>query len=137
MVSEDLEALVIGKTFRVPAPAGPAGNGEAAARQFDVALMSAGFKCSGALLEHLSGLDSAVVTGTAVRVLATVRRLAGDHVQHITDLMAAKAGRVTAYEPGCVLGEDPVTFVGLEQPEGLPYGSEVFTLNRLRELVPA
>ena len=83
--------------------------------------MSAGFKCSGALLEHLSGLDSAVVTGTAVRVLATVRLLAGDHVQHITDLMAAKSGRVTAYEPGCVLGEDPVTFVGLkEQPEGLP-----------------
>lgn len=83
MVSENLEALVIGKTFRVPAPAGPAGDGEAAARQFDVALMSAGFKCSGALLEHLSGLDPAAVTGTAARVLATVRELAGDHVQHV------------------------------------------------------
>jgi hypothetical protein len=82
VVSEDLQALVIGKTFRVPAPAGPSGNGEAAARQFDVALMSAGFKCSGALLEHLSDLDSAAVIDTAVRVLATVRRLAGDHVQH-------------------------------------------------------
>ena len=82
MVSENLEGLVIEKTFRVPAPAGRAGKGEAAGRQFDVVLMSAGFKCSGGLLEHLSGLDSAVVIDTAVRVLATVRRLAGDHVQH-------------------------------------------------------
>jgi hypothetical protein len=47
MVSENLEALVIEKTFRVPAPAGPPGDGQAAARQFDVVLMSAGFKCSG------------------------------------------------------------------------------------------
>ena len=39
-------------------------------------------------------------------------------VSYITDLMAAKAGRVTAYEPGCALGEEPVTFVGLEQPGG-------------------
>ena len=82
MVSENLEALVIEKRFRVPAPAGPAGDGEAAARQFDVVLMSAGFKCSGELLAHLSGLDSAAVIDVAVRVLATVRRLAGSHVQH-------------------------------------------------------
>ena len=40
-MSENLEALVIEKTFRVPAPAGPTGNGEAAARQFDVVLTSA------------------------------------------------------------------------------------------------
>jgi hypothetical protein len=58
-------------------------------------------------------------------------------VSYITDLMARKGGRVTAYQPGCALGADPVTFVGLEQPDGLPEGSEVFTLNRLRELVPA
>jgi hypothetical protein len=82
VVSENLEALVIEKTLRVPAPAGRAGKGEAAGRQFDVVLMSAGFKCSARLLEHLSGLDPAVVIDTAVRVLATVRRLAGDHVQH-------------------------------------------------------
>ena len=81
-MSERIQALVIEKTLRVPAPAGPAGDGAAAARQFDVVLMSAGFKCSRALLEHLSGLDSAAVIDTAVRVLATVRRLAGDHVRH-------------------------------------------------------
>ena len=58
-------------------------------------------------------------------------------VSYITDLMAAKASRITEYKPGCVLGPDPVTFIGLEQPEELPEGSTVFTLNRLRELVPA
>ena len=40
MLSKNLEGLVIEKTFRVPAPAGEAGLGEAAARQFDVVLMS-------------------------------------------------------------------------------------------------
>jgi hypothetical protein len=58
-------------------------------------------------------------------------------VSYITDLMAAKASRIIEYKPGCVLGPDPVTFIGLEQPEELPEGSTVFTLNRLRELVPA
>jgi len=38
VVSENLEAFVIEKTLRVPAPVGPAGNGETAARQFDVVL---------------------------------------------------------------------------------------------------
>jgi stress response protein SCP2 len=75
-----------------------------------------------------------VTTGQLTRAIVERDYL---RVSYITGLMAAKAGRVTAYEPGCVLGEDPVTFVGLEQPEGLPAGSEVFTLNRLRELVPA
>lgn len=83
-MTENLEALVIGKTFRVPAPAGPAGDGAAAARQLDVVLMSAGFKCSRALLEHLSGLSTETVIDTGVQVLAAVRRLTGDHVRHNT-----------------------------------------------------
>ncbi|HEU5388279.1 MAG TPA: TerD family protein [Streptosporangiaceae bacterium] len=32
---------------------------------------------------------------------------------------------------------DPVTYIGLERPEGLPDGSEVFTLDRLGDLIPA
>jgi hypothetical protein len=32
---------------------------------------------------------------------------------------------------------EPVTYIGLEQPEGLPEGSEVFTLDRLTDLIPA
>ncbi|HET9974617.1 MAG TPA: hypothetical protein VFQ68_40740 [Streptosporangiaceae bacterium] len=31
----------------------------------------------------------------------------------------------------------PVTWIGLEQPERLPAGSEVFTLDRLGDLIPA
>ncbi|MFG2563039.1 hypothetical protein [Streptomyces sp. NPDC048496] len=77
-----LEPTVIRHTYRIPAPAGPAGQGGAAARQFDAALMSVGFKLSANLLEHLSGLAEETVVDTAVRTLDTVREMAGDHVQH-------------------------------------------------------
>ncbi|MFF9854007.1 hypothetical protein [Streptomyces litmocidini] len=77
-----LEHLVVRHTRRLPSPAGPAGDGAAAARRFDAALMSVGFKLSGELLERLSGLAEATVVETAVRTLATVRELVGDHVRH-------------------------------------------------------
>lgn len=77
-----LEALVVRKTLRVPACDGPPGDGDTAARQFDAVLMSAGFKCSRGLMEHLSALEPGVVIDAAVRVLAVVRELAGDHAQH-------------------------------------------------------
>ncbi len=32
--------------------------------------------------------------------------------------------------------DEPVTFIGIEAPEGLPEGSEVYTLDRLGELIP-
>jgi hypothetical protein len=32
--------------------------------------------------------------------------------------------------------DEPVTFVGLDAPEGLPEGSEIYTLDRLGELIP-
>ena len=77
-----IDARIIRRTLRVPAPSGPAGDGGAAARQFDAALLSVGFKASGELLEHLSALEAAVVIDTAVRTLDAVRRLVGDHVEH-------------------------------------------------------
>jgi hypothetical protein len=77
-----LEALIIQKTLRVPAVAGPVGDGATAARQFDAALLSVGFKASGDLLTHLSALDPGTVIDTAVTALAAVRRLVGDHVEH-------------------------------------------------------
>lgn len=77
-----LDALIIQKTLRVPAPTGPAGDGAAAARQFDAALLSVGFKASRELMAHLSALEPAAVIDTAVPVLAAVRRLVGDHVEH-------------------------------------------------------
>ncbi|MBW6438602.1 hypothetical protein KZ829_33235 [Actinoplanes hulinensis] len=33
--------------------------------------------------------------------------------------------------------DEPVTFIGIHAPEGLPAGSEVYTLDRLAELIPA
>ncbi|GAA0840206.1 hypothetical protein ACFQVD_34595 [Streptosporangium amethystogenes subsp. fukuiense] len=82
---ENLESLVIARRLRVPVDAPDAfapGRGETAARQLDAALLSVGFKCSAALLEHLTRLPGETVSDLGVRVLATVRGLVGDHVQH-------------------------------------------------------
>ncbi|WP_228819250.1 TerD family protein [Nocardia transvalensis] len=78
----DIEDLVIRRTLRLPAPEGTPGAGAVAARQFDAALMSVGFKLSDSLFTHLSTLSEGTVIDTAVRVLAIVRRMVGDHVQH-------------------------------------------------------
>jgi hypothetical protein len=77
-----LEPLVIRHTHRLPSPAGSVGEGAVAARQFDAALMSVGFKLSAPLLERLSGLSEDTVVDTAVRTLGTVREMVGDHVRH-------------------------------------------------------
>ncbi|MGW9214282.1 hypothetical protein ACWGR4_45975 [Embleya sp. NPDC055664] len=96
MTHSDFEYLVVRHRHRVPVPtaaraevataeatrAGAARQGAAAARQFDAALMSAGFKASAELLERLSGLDEATVVGIGARTLATVREMVGDHVAH-------------------------------------------------------
>ncbi|MDQ1043316.1 hypothetical protein [Streptomyces sp. V4I2] len=79
---ESLEPLVVRHTHRLPSPTGPAGEGEVAARQFDAALMSVGFKLSAPLLRQLSGLSEDTVVDTAVRTLRTVREMVGDHVGH-------------------------------------------------------
>ncbi|MFE6619840.1 hypothetical protein [Streptomyces sp. NPDC057740] len=77
-----LEPLVIRHAHRLPSPTGPVGEGAVAARQFDAALMSVGFKLSAELLTRLSGLSEGTVVDTAVRTLDTVRELVGDHVRH-------------------------------------------------------
>ncbi|MFJ3159858.1 hypothetical protein [Streptomyces kanasensis] len=91
---DTLEQLVVRHTHRVPLPAeavgravsaaaaDPGGQGAVAARQFDTALMSVGFKLSARLLEHVSGLSEGAVLDTAVRTLRTVRQMVGDHVEH-------------------------------------------------------
>ncbi|MCO6003402.1 TerD family protein [Actinoallomurus purpureus] len=77
-----LDIRIIQKTLRVPETAAPEGDGRAVARQLDAALLNAGFKASGELLDHLSRLDAGVVMDTGVRVLAAVREIVGDHLQH-------------------------------------------------------
>ncbi|MEU6863534.1 hypothetical protein ABZ924_09705 [Streptomyces sp. NPDC046876] len=81
-MAHPLESLVIRHTHRLPVPSGPAGRGDVAARQFDAALLSVGFKLSAELLERLSGLDGETVLQTASRTLDTVRAMVGDHVRH-------------------------------------------------------
>ncbi|MGW0843923.1 TerD family protein [Streptomyces sp. NPDC002787] len=81
-MAQSLESLVIRHTHRLPAPRGAAGEGATAARQFDTALMSVGFKLSTDLLARLSGLSAAAVVHTATRTLRTVREMVGDHVRH-------------------------------------------------------
>ncbi|WP_200881228.1 TerD family protein [Nocardia otitidiscaviarum] len=77
-----IDELVVRRTLRVPAPAGVAGDGSVATRQFDAVLMSVGFKLSEELFDRLSALSAGVVIDTAVSVLAAVRGMVGDHVQH-------------------------------------------------------
>lgn len=77
-----LEPLVIRHTLRLPSPTAPAGEGGTAARQFDAALLSVGFKLSADLLERLSGLSEGTVVALAARTLGAVREMAGDHVRH-------------------------------------------------------
>ncbi|MFE2865144.1 hypothetical protein [Embleya sp. NPDC059259] len=81
-MAHTLEALVVRHAHRVPLPAGPTGQGDVAARQFDAALMSVGFKLSGDLLERLSGLAEETVVEIAARTLPTARAMVGDHVRH-------------------------------------------------------
>jgi hypothetical protein len=77
-----LEKLIIQKTLRVPASAGPAGDGTPVARQLDAALLGVGFTASRALLAHVGGLATGPALDLASTVVSAVRELVGDHVQH-------------------------------------------------------
>ena len=55
-------------------------------------------------------------------------------VGYLADLWRRKGSLVT---PEADLGGEPVTWIGIEQPEGLPEGSEVYALDRLGDLIPA
>ncbi|MFD3588205.1 hypothetical protein [Streptomyces sp. NPDC058683] len=81
-MAHSFESLVIRHTHRLSSPQGSAGEGAVAARQFDAALASVGFKLSAELLERLSGLSEAAVVHTARRTLRTVSEMVGDHVRH-------------------------------------------------------
>ncbi|KWV34301.1 hypothetical protein [Micromonospora rifamycinica] len=69
---------------------------------------------------------------TADRVRALVRRRYLT-VSYLVDRWRERA-EVTTWNGR--LPDEPVTFVGIEAPEGLPDGSETFTLDRLGELIP-
>ncbi len=69
-------------------------------------------------------------------LVSTISRRRYLTMRYLVELMGDRAQRVTRWREGLELG-GPVTFVGLVRPDGLPAGSEVFTLDRFNALVPA
>jgi hypothetical protein len=54
---------------------------------------------------------------------------------YLVDLLSVKAGSVTMLKPGMKF-EEPVAFLGLDRPDGLPEGSTVITRDKLNQLIP-
>ncbi|CAL9634661.1 hypothetical protein [Streptomyces sp. enrichment culture] len=79
------------------------------------------------------------VEGNSLSVGALVRA-ALEHesltVRHLVDLLAERAASVTVWD-GTGLPEGPVTFLGLDRPEGLHPDSRVFTPRNLHDAIPA
>ncbi|RKS10095.1 hypothetical protein DFP74_5847 [Nocardiopsis sp. Huas11] len=77
-----LHSEIVKRTLRVPEPSGKPGDGAAAARRFDAALLTVGYACSTDLLRHLAALRPEDVVAAAGPVLSAVREAVGDHVEH-------------------------------------------------------
>jgi hypothetical protein len=74
--------------------------------------------------------DNTFTTADRVRALLERRYLT---VSYLVDLWRARTEVITWDGR---LPDEPVTFLGVEAPEGLPEGSEAYTLGRLGELIP-
>ncbi|GAB3719588.1 TerD family protein [Nocardiopsis oceani] len=73
---------IIQRTLRVPEPIGAPGDGSAATRQLDAALLTAGFALSGELRSRIEVLSDEDVHRVARQVMDAVRELAGAHARH-------------------------------------------------------
>ncbi|MEV4641179.1 hypothetical protein AB0J80_27940 [Actinoplanes sp. NPDC049548] len=74
--------------------------------------------------------DNTFTTADRVRALMERRYLT---ISYLVDLWRERTD-VNTWDGR--LPDEPVTFLGLEAPEGLPEGSEAYTLDRLGELIP-
>jgi hypothetical protein len=74
--------------------------------------------------------ENTFTTADRVRALVERRYLT---MFYLVDRLAARHD-VVAWDGQ--VPDEPVTFVGIEAPDGLPDGSEVYTLDRLSELMP-
>lgn len=74
--------------------------------------------------------ENTFTTAHRVRALVERRYLT---VSYLLDRWRARTG-VTMRDGGPPDG--PVTWIGIEAPDGLPEGSETYTLDRLGELIP-
>lgn len=57
-------------------------------------------------------------------------------VRYLTDLMAGAATSTTVWD-GKSVPEHPVTYIGLQRPDGLHPRSRILTPENLRDLIPA
>ncbi|MFJ6567478.1 TerD family protein [Streptomyces sp. NPDC091292] len=89
---------------------------------------------------YLKGTPSANrVEGNRVSVATLLRPLVERDaltVRYLTDLMADGATATSLWD-GATVPDGPVTYVGMERPEGLHPDSRVVTLENLRDLIPA
>ena len=135
VTTSQLEALILAMTRRVVVTGDP-GDGAAAARQFDVVAMCAGFKCSRELLERLSQTEPGRVIDIATAALEVVREQAGDHVRHNTYFIdfPANVPDTEKFWAECLREAllDPVTAGRVEAgPVVRPGGRVGFALNLL------
>lgn len=79
------------------------------------------------------GLAVNMVETNKLSTTLLVRSILGRRYLTVGDLVAL-SGPYELYDGQGFDG--PVTYLGIERPDGLPEGSEVITLNRLAELVP-
>ncbi|MFE0190102.1 hypothetical protein ACFW0T_19010, partial [Streptomyces sp. NPDC058989] len=78
------------------------------------------------------------VEGNRVSVAALLRGIVEREqltVRYLTDLMAGGTTTVTLWD-GRTVPDGPVTYIGLERPDGLPDGSRILTPENLRDLIP-
>ncbi|WP_033343100.1 TerD family protein [Catenuloplanes japonicus] len=75
--------------------------------------------------------DTTFTTADRVRAIAARRYLT---VSYLVDLWSAAGTEVHPWDGR--LPDAPVTFLGLTAPDGLPEGSDAYTLDRLGELIP-
>ncbi|MEU9608475.1 hypothetical protein [Streptomyces sp. NPDC048057] len=89
---------------------------------------------------HLKGNpNSNRVEGNRVSVATLVRAMVERQqltVRYLTDLMADRATATTLWD-GTTLPEGPVTYIGLERPDGLHPDSRIITPKNLRDVIPA
>jgi len=124
-----LDAQIIRRTLRVPAPTGAAGDGAVVVRQLDAVLLGVGFACSRELLDHLSGLHPDAAIDAAVTIVGAVRELVGDHVAHNTYFRDFPSGvpDTMAFWADCVIealvaGDQSAFRRGSFNLPGLSYG---------------
>ncbi|MFE6410041.1 hypothetical protein ACFVOR_24270 [Streptomyces sp. NPDC057837] len=88
---------------------------------------------------YLRGISSANrVEENQLSVSKVTRALVEREYLTVRYLVGLMSDDATAVEPwdGEAVPDEPVTYIGLERPEGLPAGSRVVTLENLRDLIP-